>query len=75
MAYDRLYFLDGFDHRITGFDEFEAESDARALSTAEGRWRMAAMELWCEDRKVRHWDALGTGGSPRFSAPWQARRA
>jgi hypothetical protein len=75
MSYYRLYFLDGFDRRITGFDEFEAATDFGALAMAEDRRRIAAMELWCEGRKVRHWDALATETSARLSGAWRAQRA
>lgn len=75
MAYYRLYFLDGFDRRITGFDEFEAATDASALAIADDRRRMVAMELWCEGRKVRHWEPLGIERPHGLPRAWQAQRA
>jgi hypothetical protein len=68
MAYYRLYFLDGLDRRITGFDEFEAATDACALAMAEDRRRMVAMELWCEGRKVRQWEPLAPAPERRWTA-------
>src|SRR5215208_232410 len=41
MTYYRLYFFDGNDRRITGFDEFEAATDVGALTAAENRRRGA----------------------------------
>jgi hypothetical protein len=58
MAYYRLYFLNGGGH-IEEFREFEAVTDAAAITQAD-EWRSAgAMELWSGRRKVRSWQALG----------------
>jgi len=73
MGYYRLYFLDGYDRRITDFDEFEAATDLCAIAAAESRRRMAAMELWCEDRKVRHWEPLGLAPPSRWPATVRSR--
>lgn len=75
MGYYRLYFLDGDHRRITGFDEFEAATDVGALAAAEQRRGPAAMELWCEGRKVRHWGPLEAALRPRWSAGSLRRRA
>lgn len=75
MAYYRLYFLDGDDRRITGFDEFEAATDVGALAAAEARRGPAAMELWCEGRKVRYWEPLEPALPSRWSAARLRRRA
>ena len=71
MAYYRLYFLDGSGTHITGFTEFEAETDEAAIGTADAVRRTLAMELWCERRKVRRWEArasgMAAGGDHRLS--------
>lgn len=53
----RLYFLHSVDRRISYSHEFEAESDERAIRTAEG-WREGrAAELWSGTRIIKSWDA------------------
>ena len=60
MTYYRLYFLDRFSGHIDHFREFETLTDADAVAQAE-EWREAsAMELWCGQRKVRHWEPLAS---------------
>ena len=75
MAYYRLYFLDGLSRRIIGFDELEAVTDADALAAAEQRRGWAAMELWCEGRKVRQWEPLAPARQRCWPAPGLRRRA
>jgi hypothetical protein len=53
----RLYFLHSVDHLISHSHEFEAESDDRAIQTAEA-WREGRRaELWTGARKVKAWAA------------------
>lgn len=55
MRYYRLYFISRTSGHIHHFREFEAESDEAALSIAE-RWRDGtSMELWNQERKLKHW--------------------
>ena len=75
MAYYRLYVLDGLSRRIIGFDEVEAATDAEALATAERRRGPAAMELWCEGRKVRQWEPLAPALPRRWPMGDARRRA
>jgi hypothetical protein len=56
VACYRLYFLDGFTGRVDHSREFEAESDDSAIAIAEQWQKLSAMELWCQQRKVRSWD-------------------
>lgn len=56
MRYYRLYFMDRFSGHIDHFREFEAEDDDAALAAAE-HWRDGQpMELWNQERKLKHWD-------------------
>jgi hypothetical protein len=56
MRYYRLYFMDQFTGHIDHFREFQAEDDMSALGIAE-RWREERpMELWQQQRKLKHWD-------------------
>jgi hypothetical protein len=52
----RLYFLDASKH-IVAREEFEADSDASAITIAHQRYRArtdlsSGVELWCGDRLV-----------------------
>ena len=58
VAYYRLYFLDGFTGHIDHFREFHAESDDAAIAYAEDALGSMPMELWCQHRKVMHWDGI-----------------
>ena len=58
MAYYRLYFMDGFTGHIEHFREFVAESDEAAAAYAEDALGSRPMELWCQHRKVMHWDGI-----------------
>ena len=58
VAYYRLYFMDGFTGHIEHFREFEAESDEAAVAYAEDALGNRPMELWCQHRKVMHWDGV-----------------
>jgi DNA-binding transcriptional regulator YiaG len=74
MAYYRLYFLDGSSH-IEHFREFEAITDAAAVAQSE-QWRAAnAMELWCERRKVKRWEALASSPEAKARAVLRAIRS
>ena len=52
----RLYFMDRFSGHIDNRREFFADSDAEALAMAQ-RWQDGSpTELWCGDRKLKHWE-------------------
>jgi hypothetical protein len=56
MRYYRLYFMNRASGHIDHFREFEAADDEAAVSASEG-WRDGEpMELWNQDRKLKHWD-------------------
>ena len=62
MLYYRLYFFDRFSGHIEHFREFEAEDDGAAIDIAE-RWADGSrMELWNQERRLRHWDVAATDG-------------
>jgi hypothetical protein len=67
MTYYRLYYLDGANGQISDFNEFEVAGDAAAIAAADRLRRMAAMELWCGGRKVRHWEPVGA--APAYRLP------
>jgi len=55
MRYYRLYFMHRSSGHIDHFREFEAADDESAIATAEN-WRDGQpMELWNQDRKLKHW--------------------
>lgn len=56
MNYYRLYFMHRFSGHIDHFREFDAENDERAIAVAEGWREDQPMELWNQERKLRHWD-------------------
>ncbi|HEV2593951.1 MAG TPA: hypothetical protein VGU01_01980 [Sphingomicrobium sp.] len=56
MRYYRLYFMDRSGGHIDHFREFEAENDDAALATAEDWHDGQAMELWNQERKLKHWN-------------------
>ena len=57
MRYYRLYFMNLASGHIDQFREFESLDDEAAVAAAED-WRDGqAMELWNQDRKLKHWDA------------------
>lgn len=62
MRYYRLYFMDRFSGHIDHFREFEAEDDEAALVTAENWQDGQPMELWNQERKLRHWDVAPIAG-------------
>lgn len=55
MPYYRLYFLDGDSSHIVERREFEAADDAAAATICESWQTLGPMELWCRDRRIRHW--------------------
>lgn len=57
MPYYRLYFLDGDGSHIVERREFEAADDDAAISTCETWQALGPMELWCRDRRVKHWSS------------------
>jgi hypothetical protein len=40
---------------VRGFEPIEADDDATAVSGAENRQQMLAVELWCANRLVKRW--------------------
>ena len=62
MRYYRLYFMDRFSGHIEHVSELEAEGDEAAIAHAQGSLNDRPMELWCEHRKVKHWDGRGSFG-------------
>jgi hypothetical protein len=66
MADYRVYFLDDFNQHIVGARQIEAPDDAAAVSMAERMRGLSPLELWCDERKIRQWDACSrTTRSPR----------
>ena len=53
----RLYWMNELDH-IEQVGEFESDDDATAIAAVECARGNATMELWCDTRKVKHWDAV-----------------
>ena len=58
MTYYRLYFFCGGNGPIANVREIEMIDDAAAIIAAERLRGMAAMELWCRDRKIRRWESV-----------------
>lgn len=56
MRHYRLYFMHRFSGHIDHFREFEAEDDEAAIAVAENWQDGQAMELWNQERKLKHWD-------------------
>ena len=54
----RLYYLDRFSGNIDAVEEFDADSDDRALAAASERRDGRAMELWHRHHKLKHWDEV-----------------
>jgi hypothetical protein len=52
----RLFHFGARSNRISGSEEFHAESDEEAIVFAEARQTTNAMELWRESRKVKRWE-------------------
>lgn len=51
MLYYRLYYLDG-DARIIDFEEFQADNDFQAITTAGNPKPGLSRELWNHDRRI-----------------------
>lgn len=64
MSYYRLYFLNPRNGQIYRFAEYEAVDDAAALALTAEHEGSEPMELWCQHRKVRFFEA-----TPAVSAP------
>lgn len=54
MSHYRLYLLNENGH-IFGYEAFEAEDDANAISKAELLDDTRRKELWCEGRRIKQW--------------------
>lgn len=57
MAYYRLYFMDPRSGHISAFEAIEAEDDETAVRLAEAHLGWQPLELWCQGRKVRRFEA------------------
>ncbi|HEX8838980.1 MAG TPA: hypothetical protein VF750_00765 [Sphingomicrobium sp.] len=55
MRYYRLYFMNRSSGHIDQFREFEAADDQAAIAAAENWLDGQPMELWNQDRKLKHW--------------------
>ena len=64
MLYYRLYFMNNAG-RIIGFEELEAPADEAALDLARAHEGGQLMELWCQDRKVHRFEAIGGFRAPK----------
>ena len=56
----RLYFMDGLSGHIVHTQVFAADDDVHAIAKASGLQGRTTMELWCQSRKVHHWEANPT---------------
>lgn len=63
MTHYRLYFMADPDARVRGFEPIEADDDSAAVSGAEERQQMLALELWCASRLVKRWQLVRGEGS------------
>jgi histidine ammonia-lyase len=63
MTYYRLYFFGGGNGPIANVRELEMIDDVTAIVAAERLRGMAAMELWCQGRKVRRWEPVGASSA------------
>ena len=57
MLYYRLYFLSRANGHIERFEEIEAADDGSAVRIARERAGRQPLELWCQGRKVKRFDA------------------
>ena len=57
MAYYRLYFMDPRSGHIIAFEPIEAAADEVAIRLAERHVGWQPLELWCQGRKVRRFEA------------------
>ena len=57
MNYYRLYFMHSFSGHIERVAEFDAPDDDAAATLAGEHLGEAPLELWCEHRKVRRFEA------------------
>jgi hypothetical protein len=58
MSVYRLQYVDPFSGNILQTRDFEALTDEAAITYAEGARRLAPMELWNADRKIKQWDGF-----------------
>ncbi len=58
MAYYRLYFMDPRSGHISAFESIDAADDADAIAAAEKHVGWQPLELWCERRKDRRFEAV-----------------
>ena len=65
MFYYRLHFLKFADGPVIGTEEFAARDDVEAVHLASERRGPRPLELWCDKRKVKQFEAVET--QPNFS--------
>jgi hypothetical protein len=58
MAYYRLYFMDPRSGHISTYQSIDADDDETAAATAEKHLGRQPLELWCEGRKVKRFEAV-----------------
>jgi len=54
----RLYFMDGRSGHIVHSQVFGADDDLRAIAKAGELKGTMALELWCDARKLHHWEPV-----------------
>ncbi|SMF69530.1 hypothetical protein [Allosphingosinicella indica] len=62
MSYYRLFFMRDTGGPILGSEEILARDDVEAVHIASQRVGAEAVEVWCDKRKVKHFDAIPAPG-------------
>jgi len=65
----RLYFMDRFSGHIDHRRDFVAESDAAAITIAQGWFDGRPMELWLRGHKLKHWNEQPFAPLPAEDTP------
>ena len=68
MSYYRLFFMREEGGPILGSEEILARDDVEAVHIASRRVGAEAVEVWCEKRKVKHFEALPAPVGPARAA-------
>jgi hypothetical protein len=58
MAEYQIRYLNGFTGEVVSWRRLVATTDKEAISRAEIARRMAPMELWLGERKIKSWEAF-----------------
>jgi hypothetical protein len=66
MSYYRLLFMKSADGPVIGTEEISARDDVEAVHIASERVGPRPLELWCDKRKVKSFDAV-EGAQPTFA--------